>query len=108
MEILYLGHFLASCFLTEGVVILIIKLDSLFNFTSNLDSILVLDIVPLSLGRKYLEHPNELLGIIDDMPCPLPLGHVEGIIISCIVGTGDLVILFDDLHMPQCLFSSVL
>ena len=85
-----------------------IKLDGIISIPQNLDPILVLDIVPLSLGRKYLEHPNELLGIIDDMPCPLPLGHVEGIIISCIVGTGDLVILFDDLHMPQCLFSSVL
>ena len=51
-----------------------IKLDGLHNIPWNLDSMLVLDIVPLSLGRKDLGHTNELLGILGEAPCPFPLG----------------------------------
>ena len=81
-EILDLGHLLFYCILLEGVTILKIKPDGLLNIPGNLDSILVLDIVPLSLGRKYLGHPNKIIGILGEAPCPFTIGHVREFIIS--------------------------
>ena len=57
-------NFISYFILIEGVTILVIKIDGLLNIPQNLDSVIVLDAMPLSLGRKYLGHTNELLGII--------------------------------------------
>ena len=68
LETLDLDHFLTYCIPSEGLTILMVKLGVLINVPGNLDSILVLDTVSLSLGIKYLGHPNELLGIISEAP----------------------------------------
>ena len=68
--------------LPEGVSIIIIKLYDLFYITFHLDSILVMDVVTLSLGSKDLGHPNKLIGILDEAPYLLPFGNIEDPIIS--------------------------
>ena len=72
MEILDLVHLLSYCILPEGVTVIIIKLDGLLNIPYHLDHTLVLDGVLLSLGSKDPGHPNELLGIISEVPLQLP------------------------------------
>ena len=108
LEILDLGHCLAYCILTYGVTILMIKLDGLLKIPRNFEFILVIDIVPLSLGITDIEHPNKLLGILGQVPFPLPLGSVKELIISCIGYKGEFVIFFDGMHSLPCLLSSVL
>ena len=46
LEILYMGHLLSYCIFPEGIAILIIKLDSILKIPRNLESIIVLYIVP--------------------------------------------------------------
>ena len=62
--IIYLGCLLAYQIITEGVNIIMAKLDVLLNITWKLDPKLVLDIFRPSLGIKYIEHHNEMFGII--------------------------------------------
>ena len=104
MEIPDLDHFIAYYILIDDVTILMIKIGVLLNILWNLDSICVLGDVPLSLGRKYLEHHNELFGIIYESPCPLPLGIGEEFIISFIGDKCAIFNLLDDTNMPTWLF----
>ena len=89
----------------EGVTIPMIKLYLLLDILWNLDSIRVLDIVLLSLGSKYLEYPNEILGILGEVTLTFPLGHFKELIISCIGDKGEFLILFYGMHNLPCLFS---
>ena len=82
------------------------KLDDLFNIPGKIDSILVLYIVTLSMGRKDLGNTYELLGVIGEAPLPFPLGHVKDLMISFIGGKGEFVIFFDGMHRLSCLFTS--
>ena len=70
-------------------MIIIIKLYDPLNIMPNLDSILPLDIVLLSMGRKYIGHLNEFLGIIGETPFPIPHGRVEDLIVSYIGEKGE-------------------
>ena len=90
--------------MTEGVTILMIKLDGLINNPGNIDSIIVLDIVTLSICRKYIGHHNELHGVLGELPFQFPLCHAKELIISCIGGKDEFLILFYGLYRLPCIF----
>ena len=87
-------HFLSYCIISEGVTIITIKLDVLLNILGKLDSILAFDILSLSMGNKDLGHPNELLGILGEVPLPFPLVYVKEFIISFISEKGGVFMFF--------------
>ena len=62
----------------------------------------------LSLGIKYLVHPDKLLGILVEAPFPLDLGCVEETILFFIGRKGDIFILLDGLHRTPYLLFSIL
>ena len=92
--------------MSEGVAILMIKLNVLLRITVNHDSIFVLDVVTISMGIKDLVHHIELLGNFCELPFPPPLGMIEDIIIFFIGGNGEVVILIYGPHRLTCIFSS--
>ena len=80
--ILTLVNFLAYFILTGDITIIFIKLDGLLSTMMNLDSIILIDVVLISLGSKYLGNVNELFGILVEAPCPLQLKSFEDLIIN--------------------------
>ena len=107
-EIFYMFHFLVYFILPECVTLLMIKLDVLLKIMQNLDPMLVLGVVTLSMGRKYLGNPHAVIGILGDAPFPLPIGIVEESIISYIYGKDKFFILLDSLYRLLCLLSRFL
>ena len=99
-----MGHLISYCILTEGVNILTIKLDGIINNPGNIDSIIVLDIVMLSICRKDIGHANELHGFLGETPFQFPLWHAKELIISCIGGKDEFLILFYGLYRLPCIF----
>ena len=84
-----------------------IKMYGQLNITSHIDFIILRDVVLLSIGIKYLRHPNDILRIISEATLPFPNGNAEEIIISSIDGKGEFFILLDIMHRLSNIFSSV-
>ena len=64
--------------------------------------------VLIFLDKTYLGHTDELLGFVDKVPCPLPLGNVEEINNSYVIDKGDIVIFLYGMNRVTCILSSVL
>ena len=103
---IYLGHFIIYYVLPEGVAILSIRIDVLIDIFVPLYSILVFDGVLFSINRKYTGNTNELLGIISEATCLIPLGNVEELIIYVISRNSEISILLAGINMITCIFYS--
>ena len=77
LQIFDMGHFFTYCILTYYVIILMIRLNFLLKNLGNLNFILVLDIFSISMGSKDLGHPNVLIGVLVEFPCPFSLEHFK-------------------------------
>ena len=108
MKILDLGHLNAYRILREDVTILLVKVDVLLDISWHLDPILIFDGVPLSLEIKFIEHTDKLLRNLGYIPFPIPLGHVEDIIISFIGVKGEIFLYIDLLHRILSLFPIII
>ena len=103
----YIIHLYEYFLLAAGVTILLVKKIGLIDMFCRLDSILIFNVVLISLSRKNIWHPNELLRTLGGIPCPILLGCVEYIVINCLGIKSELVIFNYGLHSIPYLFSSI-
>ena len=60
------------------------------------------------MARNDLEHTYEILRVMCKDNLPLPIRHVEEIIIYCIVSKDDFSAFLDVLHIISCILYSIL
>ena len=83
-ETLDLVHLSAYYILSEGVLILLIKLYGFLKITWQPKSIPVFGGMSFSLDSKYIGNPNTIIMIICEVPLLIILDHIEDTIVSCI------------------------
>ena len=86
LEINDLAYLLFNSILPESVVVLLLKLYSLIVVPGDLDTMLVLGAMLLSLSIKDPSHPDELLGVLGQPSSSLPAWLVYQVIVMGILG----------------------